>query len=396
MREKLIAYVNNLFRGAPETERNRELREEILQNTLDRFDDAVAQGSSEEAAYTQAVSSIGDVSRLIEREKPKRNWTGWIIGGCVAVAALAALTVGLMFHLVKPEPAPARVETEVEEASLGDGIAEIVNWAVDMGTDIASSFTWDVTNYHYDHASSYTAGNASLSAERIREIEIGWISGSVTVESYDGDQVILSENEQPEEAMKLHWWLDGKTLRVEYCAEGSHKGAAEKELRVQVPKSLADDLEELSVDVVSAQVQISGLELRKLALDSVSGNFTVQADCRELETDTVSGGLQFTGAAWDVSLDTTSGSFNLSLSGTPDELSFDSTLGGLNLAIPEGRGFEAEMSTVSGSFNCDFETRRAGDGDEDEVWTYAGSDRQSRAELEFDTVSGSVNIQRAD
>ena len=41
MREKLKEYVRNLFRYAPNNQHNRELEEEILQHSLDRFDDLV-------------------------------------------------------------------------------------------------------------------------------------------------------------------------------------------------------------------------------------------------------------------------------------------------------------------------------------------------------------------
>ena len=40
MREQLIQYVNLLFAGATGSD---EIREEILQNTLDRYDDLIAQ-----------------------------------------------------------------------------------------------------------------------------------------------------------------------------------------------------------------------------------------------------------------------------------------------------------------------------------------------------------------
>lgn len=63
MREKLIEYVNFLFAGAPDSE---EIKQEILQNTLDRFDDLVAEGKTPEAAYTLAISGIGDISELLE------------------------------------------------------------------------------------------------------------------------------------------------------------------------------------------------------------------------------------------------------------------------------------------------------------------------------------------
>lgn len=62
MREQLVQYVNLLFAGAPESE---DIRAEILQNTLDRYDDLVAQGKSPEAAYRLAISGIGDINEIL-------------------------------------------------------------------------------------------------------------------------------------------------------------------------------------------------------------------------------------------------------------------------------------------------------------------------------------------
>lgn len=62
MREQLIQYVNLLFAGAVDCE---EIRAEILQNTLDRYDDLVSQGKSPEAAYRLAISGIGDISEIL-------------------------------------------------------------------------------------------------------------------------------------------------------------------------------------------------------------------------------------------------------------------------------------------------------------------------------------------
>lgn len=65
MREKLITYVDFLFAGAPRTPETAETKAEILQNTLDKFDDLIKQGKSPEAAYSLAVAGIGDVSELL-------------------------------------------------------------------------------------------------------------------------------------------------------------------------------------------------------------------------------------------------------------------------------------------------------------------------------------------
>lgn len=66
MREQLIQYVNLLFAGAPDSD---EIRQEILQNTLDRYDDLVSQGKSPEAAYRLAISGIGDVNEILGNSK---------------------------------------------------------------------------------------------------------------------------------------------------------------------------------------------------------------------------------------------------------------------------------------------------------------------------------------
>lgn len=64
MRDKLIQYVELLFAGAEGLE---EVKQEILQNTLDRYDDLLAQGKSPEAAYRLAMGGIGDINEVMGR-----------------------------------------------------------------------------------------------------------------------------------------------------------------------------------------------------------------------------------------------------------------------------------------------------------------------------------------
>ncbi len=65
MREKLLTYIDCLFAGAPNTRQTAEIKTEILQNTLDRYDDLIAEGKTPEAAYSLAVSGIGDISEIL-------------------------------------------------------------------------------------------------------------------------------------------------------------------------------------------------------------------------------------------------------------------------------------------------------------------------------------------
>lgn len=62
MREQLEQYVNLLFAGTRDCE---DIKQEILQNTLDRYDDLIAEGKVPEAAYRLAIAGIGDLSELL-------------------------------------------------------------------------------------------------------------------------------------------------------------------------------------------------------------------------------------------------------------------------------------------------------------------------------------------
>ena len=64
MRDQLTKYIELLFAGAPHA---RDIQQEILQNTLDRYDDLIDQGKSPEAAYSLSISGIGDISEILDR-----------------------------------------------------------------------------------------------------------------------------------------------------------------------------------------------------------------------------------------------------------------------------------------------------------------------------------------
>lgn len=62
MREQLMRYIDLLFAGTPQCA---DIKQEILQNTLDHYDDLIAQGKRPEAAYSLAIAGIGDISELL-------------------------------------------------------------------------------------------------------------------------------------------------------------------------------------------------------------------------------------------------------------------------------------------------------------------------------------------
>ena len=74
MNEKLRNYIEFLFEDAPKTKEVIELKEEMLQNLIDKYNDLVSEGKSNEAAYNIATASIGDVNDLIEQLKNRPTY----------------------------------------------------------------------------------------------------------------------------------------------------------------------------------------------------------------------------------------------------------------------------------------------------------------------------------
>lgn len=66
MKEKIKKYIDGLFADIPDNQQLRELKEEISANLLEKVNDFAAKGNSEEAAFNKAVSSLGDMSELVD------------------------------------------------------------------------------------------------------------------------------------------------------------------------------------------------------------------------------------------------------------------------------------------------------------------------------------------
>jgi len=65
MEDKLRNYIDNIFSETTPSKKTVELKEEMIQNLTDKYNDLRANGKTNEAAYNIAVAGIGDVSELL-------------------------------------------------------------------------------------------------------------------------------------------------------------------------------------------------------------------------------------------------------------------------------------------------------------------------------------------
>ncbi len=384
MREQLRAYVLRLFAQAPDTQRNRELREEILQNTLDRFDDLVAQGVPEESAYTQAVGSIGDVESLLE-PAPEKKQTHW--GAIVLSAVAAVLVIALILFLVLRRETPRRKQDNWVD-SLTDWAEDVGEAAGDWGEQVGEDLSgWIDGSYTiaYGNEDQYSVGAGSIPAEGISRVEIYWQAGSVTVAQGEGEAITLTESETEEEKYELRYLVEGDQLTIRFAKDGIYRSLPSKDLTLTLPGALGD----LVVDTVSASVEIPALPIQGISLDTVSGKCTVAGDPTVLEWESVSGELAFTGSAMEIQGDSVSGSAAFHLTETPSRFTCDTVSGDVSLTIPGERSFEAKLNTTSGDLRCDLPTQTVG---KNTLFYEADGDA---AAFTVDTVSGDFIIQQS-
>ena len=69
MEYTIRSYVDELFKDVPDSQRAYEMKVELIQNLLDKYNDLVASGKSEEDAYNITIYGIGDISELLDELK---------------------------------------------------------------------------------------------------------------------------------------------------------------------------------------------------------------------------------------------------------------------------------------------------------------------------------------
>lgn len=398
MREQLETYIDGLFADAALTVRNAELKQEILQHALDRYDDLIAAGQPEQAAFDEAVAGIGDVSELYERKKTaqtpdapekKREFP--------APGTTPAQTFETEKKRDFPTPGtylPQRTEPVKKKRLPGWAIALIcVGVALALVTAVmALSFAGGVVRtaasalpeYSYGSEAGYdmlprgSAGAdgelASKAFEDITSIEIHWLSGDVYVcGSLDGQTWIQEDYSGDNSAYRLRYSVEGTKLVIQPCKSGTWN-LPRKALTVYVP-----DIDKLTVETVSAGIEILDVTAADASFSTVSGDILGSGlVAQELDFETVSGNIRPSKlAANDAECDTVSGGVSLAFRIAPQTLKLGSTSGDMKIVLPKSSYYVMEhFETVSGDLDAENYTPGTAD----------------RVDITAETVSGNLRI----
>lgn len=206
-----------------------------------------------------------------------------------------------------------------------------------------------------------TGSVGSTDPAAIREIKIEWISGSVTVEPGDVQEITFLESGNGTDKYEMVWKQSGDELVIQYSKDSSiagfglHFGDGSKDLTVTVPRGWVCD--SLELDTASTDLTVRDMIIREMEIDSASGtakfeNCTVSS----LDVDTASGDVTFSGSLNELDFEAASASFTGVLENVPDKVKMDSMSGGLTLTLPEDAGFTVSLDAMSSDFSSDFPT----------------------------------------
>lgn len=74
MSHKIDSYLQALFADVPRTKKAQELKEELLGNMRERYEDYLREGKSDSEAYSLTVASMGDLDEMIAQVMPDENF----------------------------------------------------------------------------------------------------------------------------------------------------------------------------------------------------------------------------------------------------------------------------------------------------------------------------------
>ncbi len=180
-------------------------------------------------------------------------------------------------------------------------------------------------------------------------IDVSNIKGSVTVSGWEKPEVAISGTlGDGAKGLLVDGGGNHLTIKVEppdkqgWFSWGADTRMGDTLLDIKVPRAA-----EMKIEVVSADVTVSGVGGRTLDVQSVSGKLHLDSAAREVEVNSVSGDVDLAGKADRAHLETVSG--NIRARGLSGQMKLETVSGDVDA---EGGNYrEISAGTVSGDVN---------------------------------------------
>ena len=198
----------------------------------------------------------------------------------------------------------------------------------------------EVTLGNSKDAKLYAMGGASFANADVTELNIDWVSGSVTIEAFDGTEVVISETSEDAltDSTTMHYYLepDG-TLNIKFGIPGMRsqgENLPDKHLLVRVPRSLR--LDEVEVNGAGQDIRMDSVRCGALEMNSVSWQLALnECEIEDIEVNSVSSNVEAT------------------FSKMPTDIELNNVSGSTVLYVPEDAGITLEWNGVMADFHSE-------------------------------------------
>lgn len=198
-----------------------------------------------------------------------------------------------------------------------------------------------------DNADKYIMGGASLDAQEVSGLEIDWLSDSVSLQAYDGNDVVFSEVSGKAlcDSTTMHYHIDSDgTLEIAFGKPGvkmEGKNVPNKRLTVKVPRTLL--LEKVELNGIGYNARMDSIRCETLEANYVSNRLTLnECQTEEIEVNGVSTFVEAT------------------FSKMPEEIELNNVSGNTVLYVPEDAGITWEQNGIKNDFSTTLPVHRKG------------------------------------
>ena len=400
MKEKLRKYVEDMVRDIPKTRNVVDLKEEIIGNMEERYDDLRAEGYGEQDAFDCTINAMGDIRSLFEEEN-KENGGGKgepVMAGerpekkkdhTVKILVLGA-ALGVLLFLLGAGMVAARVdrghkggeetleasgrldgenhfEDRKETGETGPGMEEPGTEETGSGAGADPGDTPD--GWRWTKLGDGGILKRQIPMDEAEDIQISYILTDLNVEVTDSEEILLEEEYVVpwEEIHQTRVSSGGGRVEIVNDDPDGSKGTIvlgltglrfedeeKKRLpvsaRIQIPEDFRGELE---INTVSGNIRIPRFEGESLEVATVSGDLDGGTIRGAVEGESVSGDLSIEKAAAGAELSTVSG--KMTIGEAQGDISMESVSGEILVEKAEDPRFKFEAQWVSGGLETDFD-----------------------------------------
>lgn len=340
MRDKLKIYLEDMFATVPQTDEVAEVKAELLDGMLERYDDCIAEGMDEQEAYDNVLDSIGDLHELFDELNLNAGNEG---KGGEEKHGYSAADLG---------------------ADLGDFVNNVSNFASGMLSGFFNNAPLGELKL---------VNTVQLSLENIKNLEISYVNESYSIGTSSDDQLVVREYMNREEPGLLaqvninggdvlikngqRQGVFGLRSRVEILLPANWHGSLTlSTISGAIESEGVWQLASLTARTVSGEISLNTVDAAMIRLSSTSGAVKVKKATGHMELHSVSGAVKVDEAEGSGSFKTTSGGVRVKFTKLSGHVDASSISGGVRLSIPTEASFEFEGRSVSGNISTGFDS----------------------------------------